>query len=238
MNQSPYPSIYNQPAQDVLEDMQRGFILRVYGWMTLGLAVTAAAALFTLSIPIVLQTLLTNRLLFFGILISELVLVMALTGLVKRMSPAVAALVFFFYAALNGVTFALLFLLYTFSSIALTFGITACTFGIMTLFGYTTRRDLTKIGSLLIMALIGMVLASLVNLLLNNPAIYWITTWLGVLIFIGLIAYDTQKLKRISLALGADGEMMHRASIMGALSLYLDFINLFLLLLRILGRRK
>ena len=123
------------------------------------------------------------------------------------------------------------------TSIALTFGITACTFGMMTLFGYTTKRDLTKMGSLLIMALFGFILASVVNIFLQNDAIYWVITFIGILIFIGLIAYDTQKIKRMALQVSENG-LAQKASILGALALYLDFINLFLLLLRLFGRRR
>jgi FtsH-binding integral membrane protein len=149
-----------------------------------------------------------------------------------------ASWLFMGYAVLNGVTLSIIFLVYASESIAVTFGITACTFGIMTLFGYTTQRDLTKLGSLLIMALLGMVLASIINLFLGSSIIYWITTYVMILIFIGLIAYDTQKLKNMSLAVSGNGDMMQKASILGALALYLDFINLFLLLLRIFGRRR
>jgi FtsH-binding integral membrane protein len=228
-------SIFNQQALEQQEATQRSFILRVYAWMAFGLVTTTATAVVTLLVPAVLNVLITNRPLFWGLLIGELVLVMVLSGLVAKLSPFAAALLFTAYAVLNGITLSILFLIYTSSSIALTFGITACTFGIMSLYGYTTHRDLTKLGSLLIMGLVGMILASLLNLLLQNSAIYWITTYVGVLIFTGLVAYDTQKLKRMSLALGQDGQ---KAAILGALSLYLDFINLFLLLLRILGRRK
>jgi FtsH-binding integral membrane protein len=219
-------------------ETQRNFILRVYGWMTFGLFVTAAAALSTWVIPGLMRALVTNQVLFFGLIIGELLLVMVLSGAVNRFSPAVAGLIFTGYAILNGVTLSILMLVYTSTSIALTFGITACTFGIMTLFGYTTQRDLTKMGSLLIMALIGMIVASIANMFLNNGPLYWIITYVGILIFIGLIAYDTQKLKRMSLQVGEDGQVMQKASIMGALALYLDFINLFLLLLRVLGRRR
>ncbi len=238
MNTPQIPSIYNATSTDVQEEIQRGFITRVYAWMTLGLIVTAAAAFITLSIPEFFNAIMSNRLLFYGILGGELVLVLVLSGAVNRLSAPVAGLLFALYAALNGITFAFLMLIFTESSIAITFGITACTFGMMSLFGFTTQRDLTKLGSLAIMALIGLILASVLNIFLNNPAIYWITTYLGVLIFIGLIAYDTQKLKRMSLALGDDGQVVQKASIMGALALYLDFINLFLMLLRIFGRRK
>jgi uncharacterized protein len=238
MNTPQVPSIFNNQASEMQAEIQRGFISRVYAWMTFGLILTAAAAFVTVSIPELLMAIVTNRILFFGLVIGELVLVMVLSGAINRFPPAVAGLLFAGYAVLNGITISILMLIYTEASIAITFGVTACTFGIMTLFGFTTQRDLTKMGSLLIMALIGIVLASVVNIFLNNPAIYWITTYVGVLIFIGLIAYDTQKLKRMSLTLGEDGQIAQKASIMGALALYLDFINLFLLLLRIMGRRK
>lgn len=238
MNQTQSSSIYNQPSADAVAEIQRAFITRVYGWMTLGLLVTAGAALVTLSTPGLLNAILSTPFLFIGLLIGELVLVMVISGLAARISPALAGLLFAGYAVLNGVTLSVLMLVYTQSSIALVFGITACTFGAMSLFGYTTQRDLTKLGSLAIMALIGMLLASVVNIFFKNPAVYWITTYVGVLIFIALIAYDTQKLKRLSLGVTEDGQMAQKASILGALTLYLDFINLFLLLLRILGKRR
>jgi FtsH-binding integral membrane protein len=156
----------------------------------------------------------------------------------SRVSSLVASLLFAGYAVLNGLTLSIIFLIYTESSIAITFGVTACTFGIMTLFGYTTQRDLTKMGSLLIMGLIGVILASLVNLFFQSSAIYWIVTYLGILVFVGLVAYDTQKLKRMSLVVGEEGQVMQKASIIGALMLYLDFINLFLLMLRLMGGRR
>ncbi len=238
MNNMQYPSIYNNQASEMQAEIQRGFITRVYAWMTFGLVLTALAALFTLSVPGLLQAIMTSPFLFLALIGGELLLVVVLSAAVNRLSSVSAGLLFFAYAILNGVTLSVILLLYTRSSIAVTFGVTACTFGIMTLFGYTTHRDLTRLGSLLIMALIGMILATLVNLFFNNPAVYWITTYLGILIFVGLVAYDTQRLKRLSLGLGEDGQIVQKASILGALALYLDFINLFLLLLRILGRRK
>jgi FtsH-binding integral membrane protein len=238
MNNWQSPSVYNNQAVEQQAEIQRSFIVRVYGWMTVGLIVTTVAALWTIYTPGLLHTIVTTPILFFGLLMAELVLVIVLTAAVNRMTPAIAGLTFIGYATLVGVTFSILMVVYTASSIASTFGITACTFGIMTLFGYTTHRDLTKLGNLLIMALIGLVIAMLVNIFLNNPAIYWVTTFVGILIFIGLVAYDTQKLKQMSLAVSQDGQVAAKASIIGALSLYLDFINLFLLLLRIFGRRR
>jgi len=238
MNNMQSPSVYNNQTVEQQEEIQRSFILRVYAWMTLGLIVTTAAALWTIYTPGLLHTIVTTPLLFIGLLMGELVLVMVLTAAVSRMTPAIAGLTFMGYAVLVGVTFSVLTVIYTSTSIASTFGITASTFGIMTLFGYTTHRDLTKLGNLLIMALIGLIIAMLANLFFKSPAIYWVTTFLGILIFIGLVAYDTQKLKKMSLAVSQDGEVAAKASILGALSLYLDFINLFLLLLRLFGRRK
>lgn len=238
MNDSRYPSVYNSQPAEVLEDLQRGFITRVYAWMTIGLAITAVAALMTLATPGLLRAIVTNRFLFLGLMVAELGLVVVLSAAINRLQPLTAGLLFAGYAALNGMTLSILMLVYTSSSIAITFGVTACTFGIMSLYGYTTHRDLTRLGSLLFMALIGLVLASLANLFFNNPVIYWITTYVGVLIFIGLVTYDTQRLKMMAAGLGDEGEQVGRASILGALRLYLDFINLFLMLLRILGKRK
>ena len=238
MNTPQMPSIYNLQASEMQAEIQRSFLMRVYAWMTFGLFVTAGAALVTLGIPGILEMLVTNSIVFFGLIIAELVVVVVLSAAVSKLSPVVAGLLFTGYAALTGITLSIIMLVYTTSSIAVTFGVTAATFGIMTLFGYTTQRDLTKLGSLLIMGLIGLILASVVNMFLANSAIYWITTFIGILIFVGLVAYDTQKLKKMSLALGEDGQVAQKASILGALALYLDFINLFLLLLRLLGRRR
>jgi uncharacterized protein len=238
LNYPQTPSIYNTQPAEMQEEIQRSFITRVYAWMAFGLLIPAAAALATISVPGVLATIVSNRLLFFGLMIGELGLVVVISAAVQKLSPISAGLLFIGYAVLNGVTLSILVLIYTQSSIAITFGITACTFGIMTLYGYTTKRDLTKLGSLSLMGLVGIILASLANLLLKSSALYWIISYVGVLIFIGLTAYDTQKLKRISLSFGLDTDQSRKASIIGALSLYLDFINLFLMLLRILGRRK
>jgi len=238
MNTPQIPSIYNQQSLETQQEIQRGFLVRVFAWMTLGLVVTAGAAMFTLAVPGLLQMILSSPFVFFGLMAGELVMVIVLSRAVLRLQPWIAGLLFAAYAALNGVTLSVLFLVYTNTSILLTFGITACTFGIMALYGYTTQRDLTKMGSLLFMALIGLVLASVANLFFQNSTLYWIVSYVGVLIFIGLVAYDTQRLKKMSMEIGANGELSQKASILGALRLYLDFINLFLLLLRIVGRRR
>src|SRR5574341_501417 len=237
MNTPQISSIYNIQETQVRDEIQREFITRVYGWMTIGLLITAAVALFTISNPGLLAAIASNPFVFFGLLLGEIVVVFALSLAANRVSPLAAGILFTGYASLNGVTLSILILVYTQSSIALAFGVTACTFGIMTLFGFTTHRDLTRLGSLLIMGLVGLILASLLNLFFNNSAVYWITTYIGILIFVGLVAYDTQRLKNMSLSQRQDGSLTRNSSILGALVLYLDFINLFLPLLRVLGQR-
>lgn len=214
------------------------FFPKVYGWMTAGLALTALAALFTLSSQGLLQLVFGNRLVFYGLILGELGLVIALSAAINRISATVATLMFLVYSALNGITFAGIFLVYTQSSIASTFMVTAGTFAAMSLYGSVTRRDLTGWGSFLFMGLIGIVIASVVNIFLHSEMITWIVSYLGVFIFVGLTAYDTQKLKRIGEAGFADEESRRKAAILGALTLYLDFINLFLMLLRIMGNRR
>ncbi|TCL62406.1 hypothetical protein EDC14_102525 [Hydrogenispora ethanolica] len=217
---------------------QRTFIAQVYAWMTFALGITALVAWFVQATPELLTAILGNSWTFIGLLIAELLLVIFLTKAIDRLSGQVATFVFFAYAMLNGVTFAAIFLVYTMSSIAATFWITAATFGAMSFYGYITKRDLTSIGNFCGMALLGLIVATLVNLFFQNNMIYWITTYAGVLIFVGLTAYDTQKIKNIhSEALGGE-EGERKVAILAALALYLDFINLFILLLRFFGRRR
>jgi len=214
------------------------FFRKVYLWMTAGLAVTAFAAFFMLSSTTAQQFVFGNRMVFYGLLISEFGLVIALSAAINRIGAATATLLFLIYSALNGITFAAIFLVYTGSSIASVFLITSGTFAAMSVYGYTTRRDLTGFGSFLFMGLIGIVIASLVNIFLHSEMIYWVTSYIGVFIFVGLTAYDTQKIKQIGQAGFANGDEQHKAAIIGALRLYLDFINLFLMLLRIMGNRR
>jgi hypothetical protein len=216
---------------------ERAFISQVYLWMTTALVVTALVAAWIASDALSVERLMRGPL-FFILLIVELLVVVALTALINRMSAAVATLVFFGYAALNGVTLSLIFLIYTDASITSTFLVTAATFGATSAYGYFTKRDLTSLGGFFVMGLIGFVIASIVNLFLQSTAVYWIITYLGILIFVGLTAYDTQKIKRLATSGVAGGDAERKASILGALRLYLDFINLFLLLLRVLGRRR
>jgi hypothetical protein len=215
-----------------------GFLARVYGWMTAGLALTALASMFTLSSEALLQLIFGNRMVFYGLIIAELGLVVALSAAINRISAATATLLFLVYSALNGVTFAAIFLIYTQSSIASTFFVASGTFAAMSCYGYLTKRDLTGWGSFLFMGLIGIIIASLVNIFLHSEMIYWITSYIGVFVFVGLTAYDTQKIKQIGQAGFADAEQQKKSAILGALRLYLDFINLFVMLLRVMGNRR
>ncbi len=223
---------------EMVAEIQRTFVTRVYFWMMLGLLVTAGAALVTLTQTNLLTAIITNRVLFWGLLIIEVALVWSLSSMIARLSVTTAMVGFIAYAALNGVTLSIIVLAYTLSSIATTFFVTAGMFGTMSVFGYVTKRDLTSWGSFLMMALVGMILASVINIFFASPAIYWITTIVGIIIFVGLTAYDTQKIKRMSMMVTENGELEQKGAIMGALALYLDFINLFLMLLRLFGRRR
>ena len=214
------------------------FLTRVYGWMAGGLITTALVAWITLSSPALLQMVFGNRLVFYGLLIGELGLVAWLSGLVGRMSASTAALVFLAYSALNGLTLSCIFLVYTSSSIASTFLITAGTFGAMSVYGLVTSRPLDGLGSFAFMGLIGVILASVVNIFLHSSALEFVISCVGVIVFIGLTAYDTRKLKMMAAQVDADSEAGRKGAIQGALALYLDFINLFLMLLRLLGNRR
>jgi len=213
---------------------QNTLIRQVYAWMAGGLLVTALMAMVTLSSPVILNAVFGNRMVFYGLIIGELGLVFAISGAINKLSAAMASLLFVLYAALNGITMSVIFAVYTSESVASTFVITAGTFGAMSAFGYMTKRDLTGWGSFLFMGLIGVVIASLVNIFTQSSAVSWIISAVGVIVFTGLTAYDTQKIK----AMAANGAEGRKPAILGALTLYLDFINLFLMLLRLLGNRR
>lgn len=215
-----------------------GFIRRTYAWMCGGLLVTAIVAFIVAATPALTDFFVGNIWIFYGLLILELIAVFYLAIMAQKISAASAGIVFLLYAMLNGLTFSLIFLIYTESSIALTFLITAGTFGAMSLYGYFTKRDLTTVGNIAAMALFGLIIASVVNLFLSNDIIYWITTYAGVLIFVALTAYDTQKLKQLYVVGQSTVGGEPKEAIVGALTLYLDFINLFLLLLRIFGGQR
>jgi len=218
----------------------RSILRNTYLWMTGGLALTGVVAYAVASNPTIIQALLSNRILFFGLIVGELILVIYLSRRIMSLSPGAAVGGFALYAALNGVTLSLIFLAYTGTAIARVFFITAGTFAGVSLYAATTRRDLSGIGQYLIMGLFGIIIASLVNFFLRSETLYWIVSYIGVAVFIGLTAYDTQIIKRWSDQYGdtlAEADYM-RLSILGALKLYLDFINLFLFFLRIFGRRR
>lgn len=224
--------------RDRVAAVQGDFIRRVYNWMGLGLAVTALVALYTASNPALLGFIFGNSLVFFGLIIGQLGLVIVLSVAINRLQASTATLLFFLYSGLTGLTLSMIFLAYTRASIASTFFVTAGTFGLMSLYGYTTQRDLTSWGSFLFMGLIGIILASVVNIFLHNETVYWVVTYAGILIFVGLTAYDTQTLKEMARAGFANEELERKSAVMGALRLYLDFINLFLMLLRVMGNRR
>lgn len=226
-------SSYTRSADSVIV-RQNTLVRQVYAWMGVGLAITAFMALVTLSSPAILNAITGNRLLFYGLLFGELALVFTLSGAIDRLSTTTATLLFTAYSALNGVTLSILALVYTANSIASTFVITAGMFGAMSIYGYVTRRDLTSWGSFLFMGLIGVLIASVVNIFVGSSAVSWVISGIGVIVFTGLTAYDTWKIK----AMAAQGTEGRKPAILGALTLYLDFINLFLMLLRFTGNRR
>ncbi|GAB2953028.1 Bax inhibitor-1/YccA family protein [Hymenobacter coalescens] len=218
--------------------IQTRFMTQVYGWMTGALAATGGVAMVVGASPMLQELVIGNRLVFFGLLLLELFIVGFLGARLMKMTANQAIGAFVAYSLLNGLTLGVIFMVYTADSIASTFFVTAGTFGVMSLYGYLTRTDLSSWGNLLFMALIGLIIASVVNLFWQNSMLYWITSCVGVLIFVGLTAYDTQKLKELAFV-GLDDEQTDRkAAVWGALTLYLDFVNLFLYLLRLFGRRK
>ncbi|HYF63250.1 MAG TPA: Bax inhibitor-1/YccA family protein [Herpetosiphonaceae bacterium] len=219
---------------------QRTVLQRVYAWMAGGLTVTGLVALWAASSAFFMDLLYTTPGVMVGLIIAELVVVLALSWGINRMSAGMAIGAFLLYAALNGLTLSLIFMVYTAESIGATFLITAGMFAGISLYGYSTKRDLSSMGSFLFMALIGIILASLANFFLKSTALYWGITYAAILVFVGLTAYDTQKIKKMSATLDGRGDqtMLQRVVIMGALTLYLDFINLFLYLLRIFGKRR
>lgn len=212
---------------------------KVYVWMTLALVLTGITAYGVASSPGLMMTIFQTPAIMWGLIIAELAIVIAISAAINRLSLTTATLLFVLYSVLNGATFSLIFAVYTMSSIANVFFITAGTFGVMAAYGYFTKRDLSSWGKLLLMALIGLIIATLVNVfLVKSSGFDLILSYAGVLIFVGLTAYDTQKIKQM-LAMQIDmGEGAQKVALLGALSLYLDFINLFLYLLRIFGRRE
>ncbi len=214
------------------------FLSRVFLWMSVGLSVSAVGTWWLLSQPNLLTALLRNQWAFIGLAVAEIALVIWLSVAAMRMSTMLATTLFLVYSFLNGITLTPIFLIYTGASVLTTFGITAGTFFFFSMYGLTTKKDLTNMGGLFMMGLFGVILASLVNMFMKSTTLEWIITFVAIAVFLGLIAYDTQKLKRIH-AMGFESpDMEKRVVILGALTLYLDFINLFIQLLRIFGKRR
>jgi FtsH-binding integral membrane protein len=224
-------------AQEV-QSIQASFINKVYAWMGMALTVTGFIAYRTANSDALLSLIFGNSIVLIGLIIVELGIVFWMSRNIERISSNMAIGLFMLYSALNGLTLSVLLLVYTAASVASTFFVTAGTFGLMSAYGYFTKKDLTSWGNLLFMGLIGLIIASVVNIFWANPTMYWIISYAGVLIFVGLTAYDTQKIKKMSLEIDANSEEGRKGAIMGALALYLDFINLFIMLLRILGDRR
>lgn len=216
---------------------QRRYMQRVFSWMFAGLLMTAIVAYALSRNENVLAYFSANPFVLFGVIIAELIMVFFLSARVHKLSVTTAMLLFFVYAALNGITFSLIFAVYTATSIATTFLVTAGMFGAAALYGFITKRDLSRMGSILFMMLIGLILATLVNFFLASSTLYWITTYAGVIIFTGLTAYDIQAIREANIIGNEGTDDDTKEAIMGALILYLDFINLFLYLLRIFGNR-
>lgn len=230
------PNVVTRTQADIDQGL-RSHMLRVYNYMAAALGLTGLVAYFVGTNAAMMQTLMANPVLFWVIALAPIALVFFLSFRIAHMSFTTAQTVFWIYAALMGLSLASIFVVYRLDSIARVFFITAGTFAAMSIYGYTTKRDLTNMGSFLMMGLIGIIIASIVNIFLKSSGLGFAISILGVLIFVGLTAYDTQKIKEIYFE-GDDSTVAGKKAIMGALALYLDFINLFLMLLRLFGDRK
>lgn len=243
MNQTPYMNTTRAASAEVLNAFMRG----IYGWMSVGLGLTAVLAFAVTTSPTLLNLIFKVdpvtgaaglSMGYFMLVIAEIGIVMGLSWRISRMSPGMATGLFLVYSGLNGLTLAPILLMYTAHSVAVTFFVTAGMFGAMSLYGLLTKKDLTSMGSLLFMGLIGLFIAMVVNMFMQSAMMDFVISGIGVLLFLGLTAFDTQKLKTMGEVLPNDAAAIRRGSIMGALTLYLDFINLFLFLLRFLGNRE
>jgi hypothetical protein len=211
---------------------------KVYLWMTMALAITAVTAYYVATSEALMTAIVSNQLVFWGLAIGEIAMVIGLSAAIDKLSLTTATLMFVLYSVLNGATMSFIFLVYTASSITNVFLISAATFAVMALYGYFTKTDLSSLGKILLMALIGIIIASIVNVFTKSQGLAIILNYLGVLVFVGLTAYDSQKIKAMLAQAPDAGEGAQKIALLGALSLYLDFINLFLHLLRILGEKR
>jgi FtsH-binding integral membrane protein len=229
-------TVLKQRTQVLVND----YVRAVYNWMALGLALTGIVAWYTANSDSLLRLIYGNSAIFIILIVAQLALVFSISGLINRMSAGTATALFVLYSGLTGLTLSFIFLVYARASIVSTFFICGGTFLAVSIYGWTTKRDLTSLGGFLIMGLFGIIIASVVNMFIASSSMTKVITYIGVFVFIGLTAYDTQKLKNMALTQPADldGTVMRKAAILGALSLYLDFINLFLMLLRIFGQSR
>ncbi len=233
MQQDPF----YQPSLAVTRE--NALLRAVYNWMVVGLGISGLTAYFTANSPAVLNLIFGNSFTMILLIVAELGMVYAISGGVRNLRVSTATTLFMLFSFVNGLTLSAVLLAYTYESIATTFLVTAGTFGATSLFGYVTKKDLSSWGNFLFMGLIGIIIASVVNIFLSSSTMGWIITYAGILIFVGLTAYDTQKIKRLNATVSpADGESYGRLALIGALMLYLDFVNLFLLLLRVMGGRR
>jgi len=236
-----YEEITNVVARERELEMSKAFpvlMRKVYLWMSLALVITGFTAYYVATTPALISAIITNQILFWGLVIGELALVFGLSAAINKLSLTTATLMFVIYAVINGLTLSFIFLVYTASSITSVFFITAGTFAVMAFFGYFTKTDLSSLGKILMMALIGIIIATIVNIFTKSEGLAMILNYLGVLVFVGLTAYDSQKIKQMLMMAPDAGEAAQKVALLGALSLYLDFINLFLYLLRIFGTRR
>lgn len=218
--------------------VEADFMQKVYLWMTFALTLTGFVAYRTTQSEFLLELIFSSSFGFIGLILAELALVFWISSGIQRMSSNMAIGLFLLYSVLNGMTLSVLLIAYTGASVASTFFITAGMFGAMSVYGYTTKQDLSSWGNLLFMALIGLILASVVNIFLQSSGLYWLINYTGVLVFVGLTAYDTQKIKQLAAQVIVESEEGRKVAILGALTLYLDFINMFIFMLRILGNRR
>ncbi len=230
---------YSQDARlaKVVTDIQQAFLTKVYGWMTLGLLVTALTAIYFMASGLI-EVVFTNRMVFYALIFGQFGLVIYLSARIAKLQATTAVLLFLLYSALTGMTFSVILSLYVPESVASIFLTTAGMFAAMSAYGYITKKNLTGVGQFMMMGLIGVIIASVVNLFLRSADLNWIVSFLMVIIFTGLTAYDTQKLKNMAVATLNNDGISTQASVLGALTLYLDFINLFLALLNLFGRRR
>ncbi len=229
---------YEEPRQSKTRELNLALPIlmrKMYVWMTLALIITGVTAFGVASSPNLLRAIYTNTAIMWGLIIGEFALVIGVSAGIKRFSLGTATFMFILYSVLNGALFSSIFMIYTMTSIAKVFFITAGTFGVMAVYGTTTKKDLSSIGNICFMALIGLVIATLVNLFLKSATFDYILSYIGIAIFVGLTAWDTQKMKRVLSTQYEVNEGAQKLALLGALNLYMDFINLFLYLLRIFG---